>query len=113
MRAPKFESKPTPAASVEKKPEEKKVEPLKAANPFAKPQETKPDPPKAEHKPATAKPQAQPAQGDDFKNSLAALIGKGKPTYKKKPEPVVEEPKDKKKVDVFADSSDSDAEDKS
>lgn len=54
------------------------------------------------------KPAAAPE--GDFKNSLAALIGKGKPTYKKKPEPVVEEPKEQKKVDIFGadDSEDSD-----
>ena len=57
---------------------------------------------------ALSKPAAAGGEGD-FKNSLAALIGRGKPTYKK---PAVEEKKveeaPKVKVDVFNNDSDDD-----
>jgi len=44
-------------------------------------------------------------EGDDFKNSLASMIGRGKPGMRKKPEPKKEEPKEKIKVGIFDDGA--------
>ena len=69
--------------------------------------------PKIEPKPETPKvvlkeEKAEAKQGgDDFKNSLAALIGRGKPTYKKEEKPKEEEKEAQKvKVDLFNEDSD-------
>jgi len=55
------------------------------------------------------KEEVKSSQGDagDFKNSLAALIGRGKPTYKKPPvEEKKAEEKAKVKTDLFNEESD-------
>jgi hypothetical protein len=67
----------------------------------AKPEETK----KAAEVVVAEEKQASEPKKEDFNNSLAALIGRGKPTYKKKeeaPAEVVEQPK-VKMANIFDD----------
>ena len=63
---------------------------------------------------AITKPKEDPPKVDngDFKNSLAAMIGRGKPTYKKPVVTKVEEaPKDKVKVDMYNSSDEEEEKD--
>lgn len=117
-----IEKKPEPVAPpktieqpvvVEKKIEEP-AKPISTPAVISKPAEVKQEvklETKAEESSSNSAANNKPAAGGegDFKNSLAALIGRGKPTYKK---PVVEEKKveeaPKVKVDVFNNESSDD-----
>ena len=61
-------------------------------------------PAKVEEKPKPLAKPEPPKEGDDFKNSLAAMIGRGKPGTIKKPK-LAEPPKPVvyKKVNIFED----------